>query len=183
MRKNHLLDFSFHNLNFSLLEYLFSREIMIPVLFLLLTAVACRTTENPLGKHQHDPSLDCPWVKINHFIIFEFIWLFSVPDLRNDCIENCENEMIECFYGCNNDSACLWECLRGETHCINCKLQVHPYCLVEFRVFVCGRFFTSKSELTQWMPLILRISQFRFHSLGIRFWNFHDFFLLIGWHS
>ena len=67
-----------------------------------------------------------------------------MPDLRNDCIKNCENEMIECFYGCNNDSACLRECLRGETHCINCKLQVHPYCLVEFRVFVCGRFFYFK---------------------------------------
>ena len=97
---------------------------MIPVFITLLTAVLCRTTETPLAQYiQPDASLDCPWVKINNFIIFEIICLFSVPDLRNDCIENCEIEMIECFIGCNNDSACLRECLRGETDCIQCKLQ------------------------------------------------------------
>ena len=101
-----------------------SWEIMIPVVIILLTAVLCRATENPLAQYlQPDASFVCPWVKINYFIIFEFIWLFSVPDLRNDCIENCEIEKIECFSGCNNDSACLRECLRGETDCINCKLQ------------------------------------------------------------
>ena len=100
---------------------------MIPVFILLLIAVLCGATENPLAQYlQPDAFMDdpiCPWVIINNLIIFEFIWLFSVPDLRNDCIENCENEMIECFIGCNNDSACLRECLRGETDCIQCKLK------------------------------------------------------------
>ena len=113
----------------------FSREIMIPVVIILLTAVLCRPAENPLAQfHQPDTSLDCPWVNINNFIIFEFIWLFSVPDLRNDCIENCENEMIECFIGCNNDSACLRECLRGETDCIQCKFKFNSCQLENFQI-------------------------------------------------
>ena len=69
----------------------------------------------------------------NYFIIFEFIWLFSVPDLRKDCIESCENEMIECFFGCNNDSACLRECFRGETDCINRKLKFNSCQLENFQ--------------------------------------------------
>ena len=72
---------------------------MIPVFITLLTAGLSRTIDNPLALYQSDPSLDCPRVKINHMIIFKFILLFSVPDSRNDCIESCENEMIECFLG------------------------------------------------------------------------------------
>ena len=108
---------------------------MIPVVIILLTAVLCGAIENPLALYlQPDASLDCPWVKLNNFIVFEFIWLFSVPDLRNDCIENCENEMIECFNGCNNDSACLRECLRGETDCIQCKLKFNSCLLENFQI-------------------------------------------------
>ena len=134
MRKMHLFEVNL-TIRVYFCQNLFFREIMIPVVIILLNVVLCRTTENPLahylGNIMENPI--CPWVKINNFIIFEFIWLFSVPDLRNDCIENCENEMIECFFGCNNDSACLRECLRGETDCIKCKLQFNPYCKIEFR--------------------------------------------------
>ena len=84
---------------------------MMPVLITLLSVVSCRAH---LG-------IECPYVYKIHFGISEVIFSLSVPDLRNICIERCENAMLECILDCNNDSACLSQCARIETDCIDRK--------------------------------------------------------------
>ena len=56
-----------------------------------------------------------------HFAVNKFILFFRVPDLSDICIERCENAMLDCILDCNNDSACLSECIRSETDCITRK--------------------------------------------------------------
>ena len=46
---------------------------------------------------------------------------FRVPELRDICIERCENKLLECILDCNNDVECLSECIRIETECTSSK--------------------------------------------------------------
>ena len=56
-----------------------------------------------------------------HSAVLDFILVFRVPDLSDICIERCEDSMLDCILDCNNDSACLSECIRTETDCITRK--------------------------------------------------------------
>ena len=43
------------------------------------------------------------------------------PELRDACTERCETSLLECILECSNDTACLTNCIRLETECINGK--------------------------------------------------------------
>ena len=42
----------------------------------------------------------------------------SVPDLLDECINICEQTQLDCILSCDNDVACISECIREETGCI-----------------------------------------------------------------
>ena len=48
---------------------------------------------------------------------------FRVPDLRDICIERCEDALLGCILDCNNDVECLSECIRIETECTSSKFD------------------------------------------------------------
>ena len=54
----------------------------------------------------------------------EIILNLRVPDLRNVCIERCENDLLDCIMGCNNDVQCVSDCIRIQTECISSKLDL-----------------------------------------------------------
>ena len=42
---------------------------------------------------------------------------FSVPELSEYCIEQCQAESAECIVNCDNDSMCISDCVRESTKC------------------------------------------------------------------
>ena len=46
---------------------------------------------------------------------------FRVPELNLVCTERCEQTLLECFVGCENDMNCVSDCIREETKCIQGK--------------------------------------------------------------
>ena len=51
-------------------------------------------------------------------VLISLIIELSVPDLQDKCIDNCESTQLDCILSCDNDSACISECIRGSTSCI-----------------------------------------------------------------
>ena len=54
---------------------------------------------------------------------FGIIFLFSVPDLFDVCIERCQRDQLECIISCDNDLMCISQCILEVTSCIESKLN------------------------------------------------------------
>ena len=78
-----------------------------------------------------------PWPKLTLFSLFAFFdpsnclllfyfahfWHSSVPDLKQICVERCENQLLECILGCHDELECITTCIRLETECTDRKLS------------------------------------------------------------
>ena len=52
-----------------------------------------------------------------------------VPDLKDVCIEKCETAGVDCVKECSSldDVACISQCFRDETQCIEGKISIIAY--------------------------------------------------------
>ena len=47
----------------------------------------------------------------------------DIVELNKVCKERCEVILLDCLLQCpSHDNACLRQCIRAETECVNCKL-------------------------------------------------------------
>ena len=54
-------------------------------------------------------------------IICSYSKILRVPDLKEACIERCEETLLKCILDCDNDVDCYRQCNRFETECRDSK--------------------------------------------------------------
>ena len=91
------------------------------LLLIFFPIVIFHTIDNTLIEYLgQDGFNDCPSV-LNKVWSGQFtgIWYFSVPELKDVCVERCANALFDCILNCKEDSACLSNCIRVEIECVD----------------------------------------------------------------